>query len=168
VAEPLPVVRAPHPVLSTPTEPVDPLSPEVTAFAAALVATMRAHPGCVGLAANQVGVPWRVFCLDVGGHRKTRSHAGLIVLANPVLIAADEPRPGREGCLSVPDLTGDVARAQRVTVTGVVPGSGEQRLVEADAYEAIGLQHELDHLDGRLFLDRVVGAHAIHARKRYL
>jgi peptide deformylase len=168
VAQPLSVVRAPHPVLSAPTESVDPVSPDVVAFADALVATMRAHAGCVGLAANQVGMPWRVFCLDVGGHRKTRSYSGLIVLANPVLVAADEPRPVREGCLSVPDLTGDVSRAQRVTVTGLVPGSGEQRVVEADAYEAIGLQHELDHLDGRLFLDRVVGAHAIHARKRYL
>lgn len=163
-----PVVRAPHPVLSSVTQEVDPTALEVVAFADMLVASMRANPGCVGLAANQLGVAWQVFCLDVGGHRKTRSYAGLVVLANPQLLSAEDPRPGREGCLSVPDLTGDVARAQRVVVTGRVPGSGEERVIEADGYEAVGLQHELDHLAGRLFLDRVAGAHAVHARKRYL
>lgn len=162
-----PVVRAPHPALSVCAADVDPLLPEVTALAADLVATMREHAGCVGLAANQVGVPWRVFCLDVGGARRVRSYAGLVVLANPVLLVAEEPAVGREGCLSVPDLTGDVARAGRVVVEGVVPGSGERRRVEADGHEAVGLQHELDHLAGRLFLDRVAGAHAVHARRRY-
>ncbi len=164
----LPVLTAPSPVLSTPSAEVDPLDPAVAAVAEDLVATMRASPGCVGLAAPQVGVPWRVFCLDVGGQRRTRSYAGLVVLANPVLVVAQAPKLGREGCLSVPDLTGDVPRAERVVVRGVVPGDGVERVVEADGYEAVGLQHELDHLDGRLFLDRVAGAHAVHARKRYL
>jgi len=140
---------------------------EVVAFADELVAAMRSHPRCVGLAAVQLGVPWRVFCLDVGGHRKTVSYGGLVVLVNPRVVDADEFRSGREGCLSVPDLTGDVPRAQRIVVSGMVPGSGAERLVEADAYEAVGLQHELDHLDGVLFLDRVAGAHGLYARKRY-
>lgn len=108
-----------------------------------------------------------MFCLDVGGHRKTRSYAGLVVLANARLLDRSGRERGREGCLSVPDLTGDVARAQRVKVVGVVPGTGEERIIEADGYEAVGLQHELDHLDGLLFLDRVVGAHAVHARRVY-
>jgi peptide deformylase len=133
-----------------------------------LVDTMRAHAGCVGLAANQVGVPWRVFCLDVGGHPKTRSYAGLVVLANPRLVDASRWERGREGCLSVPDLTGDVKRARRVVVAGVVPGSATERVVEADGYEAVGLQHELDHIDGTLFIDRVAGAHHLYARQRYL
>lgn len=163
-----PVVRAPADVLSTPSVDVDPRDPAVAALADDLVATMREFAGCVGLAAPQIGVGWRVFCLDVGGHRKTRSYAGLVVLANPRLVHGEEPKPGREGCLSVPDLTGDVARFLRVTVAGLVPGSGEERVVEADAYEAVGLQHELDHLDGMLFLDRVAGAHALYPRKRYL
>ncbi len=162
------MVHAPHRVLQTASADVDPCDPQVRALAADLVATMREHPGCVGLAAPQIGVGWRVFALDVGGHRKTRSYAGLVVLANPRIVDAADPVTAREGCLSVPDLTGDVARYTRVTVAGVVPGSGEERVVVADAYEAVGLQHEVDHLDGRLFLDRVAGAHAVYARKRYL
>lgn len=164
----LPVTRAPASVLSVACAPVDPLAPEVIDLVGSLLATMRAHPGCVGLAANQVGVSARVFVLDVGGHAKTRSHAGLVVLANPLLVEASRWEKGREGCLSVPDLTGDVKRARRVVVSGVVPGTGEERVIEADGYEAVGLQHELDHLDGLLFLDRVAGAHALHQRQTYL
>ena len=163
-----PAVHAPATVLSRPCADVDPLDPAVAALARDLVATMRASPGCVGLAANQVGVGSRLFVLDVGGHPKTRSCAGLVVLANPRLVAASQRKKGREGCLSVPDLTGDVARARKVTVEGAVPGTGETRVVEAHAFEAVALQHELDHLDGLLFLDRVAGAHALFSRRTYL
>jgi peptide deformylase len=147
----LPVRLAPDPALSRLAVEVDPRAPTTVALAEALVRTMRASPGCVGLAAPQVGVPAR-----------------LVVLANPLLVAAEEPNRAREGCLSVPDLTGDVVRAGRIKVTGAVPGTGEEREYAADAFEARALQHELDHLDGLLFLDRVAGAHAVHARKRYL
>lgn len=162
------VVHAPADVLSTPTAEVDPRDPDVAALAADLVATMRSHAGCVGVAATQVGSPWRVFVLDTGGHPRSRSAAGLVVLANATLEEASRQRRGREGCLSVPDLTGDVKRAERVVVRGWVPGEGSERVVSADAFEARALQHELDHLDGLLFLDRVAGAHALHARQVYL
>ncbi|MDP9406908.1 MAG: peptide deformylase [Actinomycetota bacterium] len=164
----LPAVHAPAAVLSRPCADVDPRDPDVVTLARDLVATMRASPGCVGLAANQVGVASRLFVLDVTGHPKARTCASLVVLANPRLLAATQRKKGREGCLSVPDLTGDVARARRITVEGVVPGTGEVRLVEADAFEAIAFQHEIDHLDGLLFLDRVAGAHALFSRKTYL
>jgi peptide deformylase len=164
----LPAVHAPATVLSRPCADVDAADPAVVGLARDLVATMRASPGCVGLAANQVGVGARLFVLDVSAHPKTRSCAGLVVLANPRLVAASQRKKGREGCLSVPDLTGDVARARKVTVEGIVPGTGETRVIEADAFEAIALQHELDHLDGLLFLDRVAGAHALFSRKTYL
>jgi peptide deformylase len=70
--------------------------------------------------------------------------------------------------MSVPDFTGDVRRASRVIVRGLLPGTGEQVEIVTDAFEARALQHEIDHLDGLLFLDRVVGAHAIHPRQTYL
>lgn len=70
--------------------------------------------------------------------------------------------------MSVPDLTGDVKRATRVTVRGRLPGSGEETDVVTDAFEARALQHEIDHCAGLLFLDRVAGAHALHARQVYL
>lgn len=164
----LEVVRAPAPVLSAPGGEVDPTSPDVVRLAADLVATMRVSPGCVGLAAPQVGVGSRVFCVDVSEHPKTRGHHGTFVLCNAEVVEASRNEKGREGCMSVPDLTGDVKRASRLVVTGSLPGSGEQVTVTAEAFEARALQHEIDHCDGLLFLDRVAGAHAVYARQTYL
>lgn len=163
------VVRhAPDPVLSQVCAPADPRDPDVAALAEQLVALMRASPGCVGIAAPQVGHPVSLFVLDVTGARRVSSCSGLVVLCSPVLVAGEGREVRREGCLSVPDLTGDVPRATSVVVRGQVPGTGEDRQVVADAFEARALQHELDHLRGLLFLDRVAGAHALFARKRYL
>ena len=164
----LPVVRAPDPVLSRPAVPVDPRAEELVRLAADLVATMRTSPGCVGLAAPQVGVPWQVFCVDVSAHPRARTHHGTFVLCNAVVEEASRNERAREGCMSVPDLTGDVKRATRLTVSGLLPGSGEEVTITTDAFEARALQHEIDHCAGLLFLDRVAGAHAVHPRKTYL
>jgi peptide deformylase len=164
----LDVVRAPNPVLSSPSPRIDPTDPDVVQLAADLVATMRVSPGCVGLAACQVGVDAHVFSVDVSAHPKTRTSHGTFVLCNAVVVEATRKEKGREGCMSVPDLTGDVKRATRLTVTGELPGSGEKVTVETDAFEARALQHEIDHCDGFLFVDRVAGAHALYPRKTYL
>lgn len=162
------VVRAPASVLSGPGGEVDPRDPDVQQLCADLVATMRVSPGCVGLAAPQIGVPLRSFCVDVTGHPKARTTHGLILLVNAEVVAASRQERGREGCMSVPDLTGDVKRATRLDVRGQLPGSGETVGIETDAFEARALQHEIDHCAGLLFLDRVAGAHALHPRKVYL
>jgi peptide deformylase len=164
----LPVVAAPDPVLSRPGAEVDPSDPAVVQLAADLVATMRVSPGCVGLAAPQVGVSAQVFVVDVTEHPKTSTTHGTFVLCNAKVVEASRWKPGREGCMSVPDLTGDVKRAGRVVVEGVLPGTGEAVQVVTDAFEARALQHEIDHCAGLLFLDRVAGAHAIYQRKVYL
>ena len=164
----LEVVRAPAAVLSTEATEVDPTADDVVQLAADLVATMRVSPGCVGLAAPQVGVSSRVFCVDVSSHPKTRTHHGTFVLCNAEVVSASRNERAREGCMSVPDLTGDVRRASRLVVLGRLPGTGEEVEVTTDAFEARALQHELDHCAGLLFLDRVAGAHAIHARSTYL
>lgn len=164
----LEVVRAPATVLSTPGGPLDPTAPEVVQLAADLVATMRVSPGCVGLAAPQVGVSGMVFCVDVSEHPKTRAHHGTFVLVNAELVSGSRNEKAREGCMSVPDLTGDVKRASRVVVRGQLPGTGESVELEAEAFEARALQHEMDHCAGLLFLDRVAGAHAVYARQTYL
>lgn len=161
-------VTAPNPVLSTCCDEVDPQDPDTIALAADLVTTMRSAPGCVGLAANQIGVSQRVFSLDVSAHPKAKTVHGLFVLVNPVIEQASRNERAREGCLSVPDFTGDVKRATRLVVRGFVPGSGVEVRLTTDAFEARAIQHEVDHLDGFLFLDRVAGAHAIHARQTYL
>ena len=164
----LDVVRAPAPVLSAPGGAVDPTAPETVRLAADLVATMRVSPGCVGLAAPQVGVGATVFCVDVSEHPKTREHHGTFVLCNAEVVSASRNEKAREGCMSVPDLTGDVKRASRLVVRGQLPGTGETVEVEAVAFEARALQHEIDHCAGLLFLDRVAGAHAVYARQTYL
>ncbi len=164
----LDVVRAPAAVLATPGKPVDPADEAVVQLCADLVATMRVSPGCVGLAAQQVGVAAQAFCVDVSQHPKTRTCHGLVVLVNAELVASSKNEKGREGCMSVPDLTGDVKRATRATVRGQLPVTGETVEIVTDAFEARALQHELDHCQGLLFLDRVAGAHALYARKVYL
>ncbi len=164
----LDVVRAPSHVLSVSGSPVNPADPEVVQLCADLVATMRISPGCVGLASPQVGVSAKVFCVDVSAHPKTRTTHGLIVLVNAEIVEASRNEKAREGCMSVPELTGDVKRATKITVAGLLPLSGERVLITTDAFEARALQHEIDHCAGTLFLDRVVSAHAVYPRKVYL
>ena len=163
-----PVVTAPDPVLARGCRAVDPTADEVVRLAADLVATMRVSPGCVGLAAPQVGVDARVFALDVTGHPKAVTVHGTLVLCNAEIAEATRWRNGREGCMSVPDLTGDVKRATRLRVTAVLAGTGEPVSLTTDAFEARALQHEIDHCAGLLFLDRVAGAHAVYPRRVYL
>jgi peptide deformylase len=128
-------------------------------IAADLVDTMRSFPHCVGIAAPQIGEPARMFAVDCTGHPKVPEPHGLLVLVDPVVVEAEGDSRGREGCLSIPELTGDVHRATRV----VVEARGGAR-VEAEGFEARVLLHELDHLDGVLFLDRAV---AVFPRKSY-
>lgn len=162
------VVRAPDPLLSTRCTEVDPMAPETITIAADLLATMDVSPGCVGLAANQIGIDARVFCLDVSAHPKTRTSHGRFVLVNPVIEEATRKERAREGCMSVPDFTGDVRRASRLVVAGFLPGAPERVHITTDAFEARAIQHEVDHLDGYLFVDRVADARALHPRQTYL
>lgn len=155
-----------EPVLHEPARPVAELDAAVLAVVDDLLATMRATSHSVGVAAPQIGVGLRIAVVDVTGHPKARSCHGELVLVNPELVLAEHPAVGREGCMSVPDLTGDVARATHVVVRAL-DRDGVEQIIEADAFEARALQHELDHLDGTLFLDRVVAADRLFRRKVY-
>jgi peptide deformylase len=146
--------------------PVGAIDAEARSLADDLIDTMRASPACVGLAAPQIGVSRRAFVVDVTGHRKAVSCHGTFVLFDPQIVSAADPVAAREGCMSVPDLTGDVARATRLTVTGLGV-DGERQTLAVDAFEARAVLHEIDHLDGLVFLDRVVGPHAVFPRKTY-
>jgi peptide deformylase len=161
-----PVLRIPDAVLATPSSPVGRIDDAARALAEDLLDTMRASPACVGIAAPQIGVGLRAFALDVTGHKKTVSCHGEFVLFDPELLAAGDPVTAREGCMSVPDLTGDVARASEVMLAGTTV-AGERITLEVDAFEAKAVLHEMDHLDGLVFLDRVAGPHAVFARKVY-
>jgi peptide deformylase len=163
-----PVLRYPNRVLKGVAGPVGAIGDAERQLAEDLVATMYASPGCVGLAAPQIGVALRAFALDVSVMRKPpASHHGLVVLFDPELLLAEGSELKREGCLSVPDYTCDIRRATSVVVRGTAP-DGSVRVVESVGFEARAVQHELDHLDGLLILDRVASARTdVFRRKRY-
>ena len=147
-----PVCRLPAAVLKQAAEPLAGATDEE--LVADLVDTMRASPACVGLAAPQIGVSRRAFALDVGEHPKTTVSHGLVVLLDPVIVEQSGRVVGREGCMSVPDLTANVARATSIVVSGRGP-DGMQQVIATEGFEARAFQHEIDHLDGLLILDRV-------------
>jgi peptide deformylase len=162
-----PVLRLPAPQLKMVAKPVAWLDQPAQEIADDLVDTMGAYDHCVGLAAPQIGVGLRIFAMDVSGHPKARSCHGLVVLFNPEVLLATESKVAREGCMSVPDLTGNVLRPSRVVIRGMT-SKGSIRVIEADALEARALLPELDHLDGLLFLDRVAAPHTdLFQRRTY-
>jgi peptide deformylase len=121
-----------------------------------MVATMRDAPG-VGLAAPQVGVAERVIVVELPKEDDDPQSGKLYEFVNPeIIFASDEEVEGEEGCLSIPNLVGDVWRAQRVVVKGQ-DRNGKNQKVEANEWLARVFQHEVDHLNGVLFIDRVEG-----------
>ena len=116
--------------------------------------TRLAGPGAVGIAAPQVGWFERVVIVDVSGRKKTPSH-GHLILINPEITEWDGYAVGREGCLSVPDYTGNVIRAEKIHLEAH-DRDGKALSFDMEGFEARAIQHEMDHLDGLLFLDRLV------------
>lgn len=147
------------------------LSAPVTCFDAALhtflsdlEGTMRAGPGSVGIAAPQVNRSLRIVVVDVS-RRPNISQHGCLRLINPEIVQRAGEVKGREGCMSVPDFTGSVLRAQSVRVRAQ-DAQGQWCEIDCEGYEARAVQHEIDHLDGLLFLDRVVSARHDLFRRR--
>lgn len=150
----LPILTYPDERLKQASVPVERFDDELAAFVRDLEQTMRAGPGGVGIAAPQVGRWQRIVIVDVSGRRKTPSH-GCMVLINPEIVAWDGLAVGREGCLSVPDFTGNVVRAETIQVSAR-DETGTELRYDCTGFEARAVQHEVDHLDGLLFLDRLV------------
>ena len=164
------VLRYPHPALKAVARPLafPADAAEAERVAGDLLDTMRSMSFTTGVAATQLGEFVRVVVVDVTGHRRTTRCHGEIVLVNPVVIASSgETEVGREGCLSIPDLTANVRRPVWVSVTGLDAG-GEDVALETEGFEARCLLHEIDHLDGILFLDRVDSLKTdVFRRKKY-
>ncbi len=136
------------------SEPVTRFDGELRRFIADLEETRRSGPAAVGIAAPQVGRFQRIVIVDVSGRPKTPNH-GYMVLVNPEISRWEGFDLGREGCLSVPDYTGNVIRAERIELTAQDP-DGRFHEYAMQGFEARAVQHEVDHLDGLLFLDRLV------------
>jgi peptide deformylase len=150
-----PIVIYPDPILKQVCPLVQAIDDEIKQLVEDLVDTMHAGPGSVGVAAPQVGVCRRVCVIDVSKNRhgKDNNH-GLLLMINPEIVARSGAAVMREGCMSVPDYTGDVERATELTLRFTEP-DGKVREFEASGFEAVAIQHEMDHLDGFLFLDRI-------------
>lgn len=149
------ILQYPNPLLKAPCRPVDVMDADLCALVRDLIDTMREGPGSVGVAAPQIGAGLRVCVVDVSTNRHGRqNNHGLVVMINPEIIRREGAAVMREGCMSVPDYTGDVERATEITVR-FTDESGMERVLQADGFEAVAIQHEMDHLDGILFLDRI-------------
>lgn len=147
-----PLLRHGAPVLHRPADPVPNMTPEIQSVIDDLIQTMYAAPG-IGLAAPQIGVSLRIFVVDVTAGR---SSGELVVVVNPEFVERDGMQVEEEGCLSVPGFNASVVRPARVVVRGL-DRQGVERTVEATGLLARAFQHEIDHLDGTLFIDRLRG-----------
>jgi len=153
-----PVVLYPDTRLKTPCTPIAEINDTVRAALQDLADTMDSGPPrTVGIAAPQIGVLLRAVIVDVSRNPKYPPGHGLLILLNPRIVAHDGEQFFREGCLSIPEYTANIRRFQSVTVDALAPNGSPVRF-DAEGFEAVVLQHEIDHLDGLLFLDRVGNA----------
>ncbi len=141
-------------------QPVTDFDSELRQFVTDLEAFMRTQPGGIGIAAPQVGRNQRICIVDLTGmtrgkKRKPVPNQGRLILINPEIIEWDGYELGREGCMSVPDYTGNVIRATQIQFTAQDEFGGHHDY-SSEGFEARAIQHEVDHLDGVLFLDRLV------------
>lgn len=162
------ILLYPHPILKKMAHPVPVIDDEIKALSRDLIDTMREGPGSVGVAAPQIGVSLRICVVDVSNSKLGReNNHGLLVLINPEVVEREGSAIMREGCMSVPDYTGDVERSTRITVD-YLDMDGTACRVEATGFEAVAIQHEMDHLDGVLFLDRIASIKTgLFRRKSY-
>lgn len=150
----LDILKYPDERLKQESVEVEQIDEALKAFIVDLEETMRGGPGGVGIAAPQVGNFIRVVIVDVSAKPKTKNN-GCMILINPEINTWEGMKKGREGCMSVPDYTGNVIRAEKITMTALNL-QGETVDYTCEGYEARAVQHEMDHLDGKLFLDRLV------------
>lgn len=160
------IVRFPNSTLKDPAKPITAFGEQASSVVRDLIDTMHAHPHCVGLAAAQIGSSLRACVIDVSSHPKAQTSHGEVVLLNPEIVRSSEFVTAREGCMSLPDLTGDVPRAHLLEVRFHTL-QGEVRTLDVEGFEARAFQHEIDHLDGLLFLDRADSHHGIFRRRAY-
>ena len=146
------IIKYGKPTLHQPSRPVDAITDETRALIDDMIETMYAAPG-VGLAAPQVGVPLRIFVVDLSVGQQSGE---LIVMINPEFVEREGMQMENEGCLSVPGFDATVVRPTNAIIRGL-DREGQKQTVEGSGLLARAFQHEMDHLDGRLFVDRLRG-----------
>lgn len=144
----LPIKNCFDPVLRKQCQIIKNIDGELVTLSEDMIETTLAAPG-VGLAANQIGIPWRLFVVNMGVETDKYN---LITLINPEITAMEGSELGEEGCLSIPDMIAEVNRATQIEVKAIDLNGNDVRF-EAKGYLARALQHEMDHLNGVLFWD---------------
>jgi len=144
----LTVLKYPNPILKKKAEPIDKVTDEYKKLMDDMAETMYASQG-VGLAAPQIGVSKRIFVIDI-------DRKNLIQMANPKIIKAEGVLEWEEGCLSIPEFTVKTKRKARITVLGL-DRNNKQIEIEAEGLLSVAFQHETDHLDGKLLIDKISG-----------
>lgn len=161
------ILLYPDPILKQVSSEVCSFDGDVEAILRDLEDTLDDAPYCVGIAAPQIAFLNRIVLIDASRSRKPVPNNGRLFLINPVIERSEGSVIGREGCLSLPHLTANVNRAENITVK-YTDREGNEKTVESADYEARVIQHEMDHLDGLLFLDRVSSLKTdVFRRKRY-
>jgi len=145
------IICYPHPTLRHVSKPLQRVDAELRRVVARMFELMYAHRG-VGLAANQVDLPYRVFVTNIEGDPEKKENERVYI--NPVLSRAKGTDEAEEGCLSIPGVNGDVKRAETITVRSF-NFAGEERIDRLGGLAARIVQHEIDHLNGTLFIDRL-------------
>jgi peptide deformylase len=149
------ILADPDPLLKRVSEEIQSPGPELTELINDLEEMMVSSGHSVGIAAPQVGEAVRLVVADASLGKKPSVNHGRLVLINPEIVQHSGYTITREGCMSVPEYTGNVGRAEKIVVN-YLDRNFERRVIEADGFEAVLLQHEMDHLDGILFIDRVI------------
>ncbi len=157
------IVIYPHEVLKNPTKKVEEINDELIQIVNDMWDTMYEENG-VGLACNQIGIPYSVVIVDTTV--KEGVEPVKLTLINPEIIASEGKQTYREACLSVPGVSAEVERAQWVKVRALTP-KGQEEIFEFEGFPAVVVQHELDHLSGKVFLDRLKGVKRRMALEKY-
>jgi peptide deformylase len=150
----LDILHYPDPRLKEVSPPITSVDQSIKQLIADLCETLDSHSGCVGIASPQTGNLKRLIVIDASRNRKPVPNSGRQILLNPTIARSDGLEIGREGCLSLPDFTANVMRAMSI-VCRAMNEEGKEIVLESTGFEARVILHEIDHLDGLLFLDRV-------------
>ena len=150
----LQVATIPDPILNKIASKISDITPSIIQLTSDMVQTIESYPNCVGIAAPQVFKSLRIIIVDVSRYSKPYPNKGRLILINPSIIKGEGECFGREGCLSIPDFTANIKRFAKIVVKAVNE-KGDCLEFLAEGFESIVIQHEIDHLDGILFLDRV-------------
>ncbi len=150
----LKVLEYPEPILKQVSKEVVQFDSSLEIFLSDFIETLNSHKYCVGLAAPQVGNLQRIIAIDISRARKPHPNNGPLILINPKILESSNFKNVREGCLSIPDFTANVKRAMNIVVA-YQNVQGEAKTLATKDFEAHAIQHEMDHLDGILFLDKI-------------